>query len=145
MKKIKKLLSDSCILFTVFVFILLVACALFVEKTQGVIRGLALETAVLLFICALLLRIFHNILHIEKLNIALRVIFHYVLVVGTSFAASSLISSFTNNKSNQVTSFVILSVITLVYSGIIVVDIIIKRKKQEKKNQAKEYKSIVDD
>lgn len=145
MKKIKKILSDSCILFTVFVFILLATFALLFDEQEGVVSGLPFSTALLIFICSVLLRVFHNILNVKKIHLAWRVIIHYILVVGTSFAAVLLINKLANNTTKALSSFIILTVLTLVYSGIIVISILIKNKRAEKKKEKKEYKSIVEE
>lgn len=145
MKKIKKILSDSCILFTVFVFILLATFALLFDEQEGVVSGLPFSTALLIFICSVLLRVFHNILNVKKIHLAWRVIIHYILVVGTSFAAVLLINKLANNTTKALSSFIILTVLTLVYSGIIVISILIQNKRAEKKKEKKEYKSIVEE
>ena len=143
LKKIKKILTDSCILFTVFVFILLTVNAAFSSPSDGIVSGLSLETCALLFICGVLLRIYHGVLYVEKIPMALRVIINYLLVVGTGFGAIKLISSVTNRQQNSLSLFIILSVFALIYSAVIVIGLIIKKKMAEKKNEKKEYKSIV--
>ena len=90
-KKIKKILTESCILFTVFVFIVLTVNSLFSSPNDGVVTGISLEASALLFICAVLLRLYHGVLYAEKLPMVLRVIINYVLVVATGFANKAVV------------------------------------------------------
>lgn len=141
-KKIKKILTESCILFTVFVFIVLTVNSLFSSPNDGVVTGISLEASALLFICAVLLRLYHGVLYAEKLPMVLRVIINYVLVVATGFGAIKLISTVTNRQQNSLSLFIILSVFALLYCAAVII-LAVKRKRDEKKNQSKEYKSIV--
>lgn len=142
-KKIKKILTESCILFTVFVFIVLTVNSLFSSPNDGVVTGISLEASALLFICAVLLRLYHGVLYAEKLPMVLRVIINYVLVVATGFGAIKLISTVTNRQQNSLSLFIILSVFALLYCAAVIIILAVKRKRDEKKNQSKEYKSIV--
>lgn len=142
-KKIKKILNDSCILFTFFVFILLIINNLISAPAAGIVLGLSLQTAALLFCCSVLLRTFHGILNIQKIKLWLRVLINYILVVGTGFITLKLVGTLTNHSSNGLVSFLLLSVFALSYSGFVVGYMIIKKKHEEKKKEKEEYKSIV--
>lgn len=135
MDKLKKFLCDSCILFTVFVFILYIAGHALVSTSIT----LTLKTAAGLFLCCLLLRVFHNVLYIKSLPMAFRVFIHYLLVVSASYVGFALIAKIVTNS---LASFVLLSVITLIYCGISAVIMFVQNKNREKNNQKKEYKSI---
>ncbi|MBQ8837043.1 MAG: hypothetical protein IJ002_06015 [Clostridia bacterium] len=140
---LKKILTDSCILFTVFVFILLSVNCLFVPADEGIVSGLSFETSLLLFISAVLLRIYYGVLSVKTIPLPLRVIINYVLVVGTGYGVIKLINTATNRQQNSLSLFVILAALALIYSAVIIIVFAIKGKKNEKKNEEKEYKSIV--
>ncbi len=135
MDKLKKFLCDSCILFTVFVFILYIAGHALISTSITI----TLKTAAVLFLCCLLLRVFHNVLYIKSIPIALRVFIHYLLVVCAAYIGFALIAKIVTNS---LASFVLLSVITLIYCGISAVIMFIQNKSKENDNQKKEYKSI---
>ena len=145
LEKIKKLLSASCILFTVFVFILLTIYSLIYTPSEGIVSGLSLETCLLLFACSVLMRVFHGVLNIEKLPFYARVILHYLLVVGTAFGSLMLIREATGaaNGQSPITAFIILSLFSLIYIGFSVIYILIRNKKLQKENAKKDYSSIV--
>ncbi len=145
LEKIKKTLTDSCILFTVFVFILLSVYSLIYTPNTGIVSGLSLETCILLFACSVLMRVFHSVLYIEKIHLAARVVIHYLLVVGTAFGSLLLIRKATGASQGQspITAFVILSVFSLIYIGVCVIFLLLKKKKLDKENSRKEYSSIV--
>lgn len=135
MAKLKKFLCDSCILFTAFVFILYIAGHALISTSITI----TLKTASVLFLCCLFLRIFHNVLYIKSIPTALRVFIHYLLVVGAAYIGFALIAKIVTNS---LASFVLLSVITLIYCGISAIVMFIKNKNKENDNQKKEYKSI---
>ncbi|MBQ6893361.1 MAG: hypothetical protein IJN48_04070 [Clostridia bacterium] len=144
LEKIKKTFTDSCILYTIFVFILLIVYSLLSTPDDGIVRGLSLETSALIFACAVLLRTFHNILYIEKLHFVTRIVINYILVVGSTFGALILIREATNAVGQKpIVSFAILSVLSLAYIGIMVLWFLLRKKSEEKNNEKKEYHSIV--
>ena len=142
-EKIKKIFKDACILFTFFVFVLLIINNLISAPSAGIVLGISLETAALLYCCSVLLRTFHGILNVKKIKLWLRVLINYILVVGTGFVTLKLVGTLTNHQSNSLVSFLLLSVFALSYSGFVVGYMIIKKKRDDKKKEKQEYKSIV--
>lgn len=144
LKKIKQTLKDACIIFTVFEFALSAIICLPLFRVNSVAKpGFAFETALLLFICAVFIRTYHNILNYEKISMPWRVFLNYLLVSGTAFGIVMINNHlFGNGNVKPWAAFLIISAFTLIYSGCIVTLIILKKKKQEKENEKKEYKSI---
>lgn len=143
--KIKKILNDACIIFTFFAFFLSGGYTLFssLANANNSNMGFSLNTCFLLFFCAVLVRIYHNILNYEKLSMPWRVVLNYLLVAGTAFGIFMINNAlFGNNSAKALPSFIFISIFTLIYSGVIIVSIIIKKRKQERENEKKEYKSI---
>lgn len=134
-EKIKKTLADSCILFTAFVFILYIAGNLLVSNTITI----TLATATCLFICCIVLRVFHNILYVKRLHIATRIIIHYLLVLVAAYIGFAFIAKIITNS---LASIIMLSTVTLVYSVFAVAIVMTWGKKKEEKNKQKEYLSI---
>ena len=135
LEKIKKTLTDSCILFTVFVFILYIAGNLLVSNTITI----TLTTATMLFLCCICLRIFHNVLYAKKIPIALRIIIHYLLVLTAAYIGFALIAKIVTNS---LAAIIMLSSVTLVYSVFAVTVVLLFGKKNETENNKKEYQSI---
>ena len=86
-KKIQKILTDSCILFTIFVFIIYAAGYCFQQRSVT----LALSgTAMLLGVC-IVLSIFRRVLTYKQLPMIVRILIHYALVLGSAFLGFAVI------------------------------------------------------
>lgn len=132
-ERIKKLLTDSCILFTVFVFILYIVGNVLVSKTITITLG----TAALLFVCCIMLCLFHGILYVKKIHIALRIILHYLLVLAAAYLGFAIIGKIV---SNSLETLVMLSLVTFIYSVLALILFIVSDKKKEE--QKGTYTSI---
>ncbi|MBE6679431.1 MAG: hypothetical protein E7598_02795 [Ruminococcaceae bacterium] len=135
MNKLKKFLTDSCILFTVFVFILYIAGHAIISTSITI----TLKTAAILFLCCLLLRVLHNVLYIKKIPVALRILAHYLLIICAAYIGFALIAKIVTNS---LATFVLLSAITAIYCGVSAIIMAIGNKQKEGEKQKKEYKSI---
>ncbi len=135
MDKLKKFFTDSCILFTLFVFILYIAGHIFVSTSITI----TLKTAALLFLCCMVLRVLHAVLYINKIPKFARIFLHYLLVLAAAYISFALIAKIV---SNSLATFVLLSAVTAVYCVFTVTITALSQKSQEKKNQDSEYKSI---
>ena len=89
LNKIKQVLKDACIIFTVFTFIVS-AISAFANKNIGIVP---IKVTAVIFLCAVLLRAYHSILHYEKFKLIWRVVINFVLVAGTAY----IVISFTVN------------------------------------------------
>ncbi len=110
-KKTQKLLTDTCILFTVLAFVLFGIGSVSVEYAIA----LSFSGTVLLFCTALMLALCSRIFSIKKLHMAFRVLLHYVAVLAASFLIFAVIGKIV---STSLATLVLLSVITLLYSVI---------------------------
>lgn len=136
MNKLKRFLTDSCILFTIFVFILYIAGHALVSTSITI----TLKTATGLYLCCMFLRVFHNVLHLKKMPMVLRVLIHYLLVVAAAYIGFALIAKIV---SNSLQTFIMFAVVTAIYCTITAVIMLITSKSKEKSNEQKEYKSIL--
>ncbi len=134
-KHLKKFFTDSCIIFTVFVFILYIVGTLTLSNTIT----LTLKTAALLFVCCLLLRLLHNVLYIKSIPMICRILLHYILVVSAAYIGFAIIAKII---SNSLASIVMLSAVTLIYSAFAIALFLISSKQKEKENEKQEYQSI---
>ena len=113
-KKIQLLLTRSCILFTLLVFILYSIGKLFLHSGNP----MALENLPLLFVTCLLLCLCHRILYVKKLHTVVRVLLHYAAVLVAMFAVFAV---FTDIISTSLQSLILLSLLTLLYSAVALV------------------------
>ncbi len=134
MKKIRNFLTDTCILFTAFVFILYIAGYILVSNTITI----TLSAMFALFVSCFLLRVFHTVLHIKKLPFILRILIHYLLVVIAAYIGFVFIAKIVTNS---LATFVLLLFVTLLYTAIAVVIALIQNKKKTVED-TKEYKSM---
>ena len=143
--KIKRILADSCILFTAFVFILMSAYSLINPSSPNVAMGISFSTSIILFATAFCMRIFHTVLNVKSINMPVRFILHYVLIMCTAIGSLWLIREFSNANhiSSSLAFFVILSFFTVIYLLFCLVLFIFKKVKQDKFNSNKEYSSII--
>ncbi len=143
--KIKKILSDSCILFTAFVFILMTAYSLINQSSPNAAMGISFGTSLILFAAAFCMRIFHTVLNVESIKMPVRFILHYVLIIGTALGSLWLIRELSNANhiSSSLAFFVILSFFTVIYLLFCLIFFIFKNIKQNKLNSKKEYSSII--
>ncbi len=110
MKNIRKLLTDTCTLFTVLAFLLYGVGKLVVEYTVG----LSFENAVLLFITSLMLTLCNRIFLLQRLHIAVRILLHYLAVLGASFLLFAVIGGIV---STSLATLVLLACISIGYSA----------------------------
>ena len=143
--KTKKILSDSCIIFTIFVIVLLCVYSAISNPDDGIVSGLSLETSLIVFISSILLRTFFEILFLENFSFISRIIFHYILTTATSFGALTLIREVTNTslKQSPVAAFIILSVLSLIYILACAIFIIFNHRRKERSKEKNSYSSIV--
>lgn len=132
-KKIQKFLSDSCILFTLFVFILYTAGFFLIDGSVSLSFGGVLS---LLAICAVL-SLFRRVLTSKKLPLIWRVLIHYILVLGSAFLAFSIIGKII---STSLQSLVMLSIITFLYSVFALISVVLESKPDS--NEKEEYQSM---
>lgn len=111
MKTVKKILTDVCILFTVLAFLLYGVGALTVEYKVGLSFG----NAFLLFATSLMLTICNRIFLIQKFHIAVRILLHYVSVLGASFLLFAVIGGIVTTS---LASLVLFSCISFFYSAL---------------------------
>lgn len=114
LKKIQKLLTDSCILFTLLVFILYSIGNIFLDSGNP----MTLDKLPLLFLTCLLFCLCHRILYVKQLHMVARVLLHYVAVLAAMFVVFAV---FTDIISTSLQSLIMLSIITLLYSVIALV------------------------
>ena len=141
-EKIKEFFKDACIIFTVFTFILSIGYSLVymgVEAEHNM-PGFAFETLLFLFMCAVLMRIYHNVLKVNSIPMALRILLNYLLVTLTAFA---LIVLLTGGKVNKSFAFFFISLLSLVYIIFVIFFVVASSRKKEKANNKKAYKSII--
>ncbi|MBQ9133341.1 MAG: hypothetical protein IJX64_02280 [Clostridia bacterium] len=132
-KKIQKILTDSCILFTIFVFIIYAAGYCFQQKSVT----LALSgTAMLLGVC-IVLSVFRRVLTYKKLPMIVRILIHYALVLGSAFLGFAVIGKII---STSLQSLIMLSAITLLYSMFALAYAFLESKQD--KNAKDEYTSM---
>ena len=143
--KIKKILADSCILFTVFVFTLMTAYSIINLSSPNAAMGLSFSAAIVLFGCAICMRVFHGILNVESIRMPIRITLHYALIMGTALCSLWLIREITgaNHISSSLAFFVILSFFTVIYLAFCLVFFIVKKIKKDNSNAKKEYSSII--
>lgn len=111
MKNIQKILTDTCILFTVLAFLLYGVGKLVVEYTVG----LSFENAALLFVTSLMLMLCSRIFLLQRLHIAVRILLHYLAVLGASFLLFAVIGGIV---STSLATLVLLGCISIVYSAL---------------------------
>ena len=132
-KKIQKILTDSCILFTIFVFIIYAAGYCFQQKSVT----LALSGTAMLLATCVVLSIFRGVLTYKKLPMVVRILVHYLLVLSSAFLAFAVIGKIV---STSLQSLIMLSVVTLLYSIIALAYAFIESK--QNKNAKDEYTSM---
>jgi len=113
-KKIQKFLSACCILFTFLVFALYGLGKLFSDFEVG----LNLEKAAMLLGTCAILCLCSCVLFIKKLPMYVRILLHYLLVLGSMFLIFAVIGKII---STSLQSLVMLSAVTLLYSVIALV------------------------
>lgn len=132
-KKIQKILTDSCILFTIFVFIIYAAGYCFQQRSVT----LALSGAAMLLASCAVLCIFRRVLTYKKLPMIVRILVHYILVLGSAFLVFAVIGKIV---STSVQSLIMLSAVTLIYSIFALAYAFIESKQD--KNAKDEYTSM---
>ena len=133
LKNIQKILTDSCILFTILVFIVYGIGYCIPDQSVTI----AINGAAMLFGICIVLCIFRKILHVKKVPILVRALIHYLLVLFTAFLAFAVIGKIV---SNSLQSLAMLAIVTLLYSVFALVYAYIESK-QDNKNQ-EEYTSM---
>ena len=130
--KIKKYLTEVCILFTLLIFLLyLVGTALIISTIT-----INLASICVLFGLSLLLTLLNRILFIKKIGLALRMLIHYFSVLASSFVLFGVIGKV---LSTSLATLFMLSIVTLVYSVFAVLIITLGSKN---KNVKEEYTSM---
>ena len=131
--KIQKILTDSCILFTILLFIVygIGYCVLGHSVTM------AINGATMLFCVCIVLTVFRKVLTWNKLPLALRILSHYLLVLGAAFLSFAVVGKIV---STSLASLVMLSIVTLLYTIFALVYAFIESKRD--KNAKDEYTSM---
>ena len=128
--KFRKILIRSCILFTIFVFIIYVTAALLLTDTVT----LTLIGAAELYATCLVLAVLQEILLWRKLSVPLRLLIHYLLVLGAAYLAFAVIAKV---NMTSLASFVFFAALTLIYSVCALLVVLIGEKRAHK--ESKEY------
>ena len=133
LKNIQKILKDSCILFTIFVFILYGIGYCIPEQSVTIaFSGAAMLLGVCIVLC-----IFRRVLHMTRLPLLTRILLHYLLVLGAAFLGFAVIGRIV---STSLQSLVMLSIVTFLYSIFALVYAFIESKQD--KNAKDEYTSM---
>ena len=127
LNKIKTVLTETCVLFTLLTIILY--CVGFIAvndavtfKPSGVFTLLALS---------FLLSVIKRVLFIKSISIPVKILLHYLLVLAASFLLFAVIG---NVVSTSLATLVLLASVTLVYSVITLIFVLRNNKKQDETN-----------
>ena len=132
-KKIQKILTDSCILFAVLIFIVygIGYCVLGQSVTMAM-NGIAMLFAICVALC-----IFHKVLTYKKWPLPVRILLHYLLVLSAAYLSFAVIGKVVSTSPQ---SLAMLAIITLLYTVFALVYAFLGSK--QKANAQEDYVSM---
>ncbi len=131
LKRIKKIFTETCIIFTILT--LLLYCVGYLTVSSEI--SFKISGVFTLILLSFLLSVTKRILYVKSISVPVRIILHYLLVISVSYVIFALIG---NIITTSLATLALLALVTLIYSIVTLVFVL----RGEKKQAETEYQSM---